>query len=52
MWGIYRFKQGFGGEFTPWIGAWDYPANRATYWGYTIAMPKVLNVMRRQYASG
>jgi len=52
MWGIYRFKQGFGGEFTPWIDAWDYPANRATYWGYTIAMPKVLNVMRRQYASG
>jgi hypothetical protein len=23
-----RFKQGFGGEFTPWIGAWDFPTNR------------------------
>ena len=28
MWGVYRFKQGFGGEFTPSIGAWDFPSNR------------------------
>lgn len=49
MWGVYRFKQGFGGEFTSWIGAWDYPTNRATYWGYTVAMPKLLDVMRRQH---
>ena len=49
MWGVYRFKQGFGGEFTPWIGAWDFPTNRAAYWGYTVAMPKVLDVMRRRY---
>ena len=33
MWGVYRFKQGFGGEFTPWIGAWDYPTNRADVLG-------------------
>ncbi len=26
MWGVYRFKQGFGGEFVPHIGAWDQPA--------------------------
>ena len=49
MWGVYRFKQGFGGEFTPWIGAWDFPTNRAAYWGYTVAMPKVLDVMRRRH---
>jgi peptidoglycan pentaglycine glycine transferase (the first glycine) len=52
MWGVYRFKQGFGGEFTPWIGAWDYPTNRAAYWGYTVAMPKVLDVMRRRHREG
>jgi lipid II:glycine glycyltransferase (peptidoglycan interpeptide bridge formation enzyme) len=48
MWGVYRFKQGFGGEFTPWIGAWDYPVHRAAYWAYTAAMPKVLDLMRRR----
>ena len=49
MWGVYRFKQGFGGEFTPWIGAWDFPTNRTAHWGYTVAMPKVLDVMRRRH---
>lgn len=49
LWGVFRFKQGFGGEFTPWIGAWDYPANRAAYWAYTVAMPKALAVMRRRH---
>jgi lipid II:glycine glycyltransferase (peptidoglycan interpeptide bridge formation enzyme) len=49
MWGVYRFKQGFGGEFTPWIGAWDYPISRAGYWGYTAAMSKMLDVMRRRH---
>ena len=24
MWGVYRFKQGFGGQFVQHIGAWDY----------------------------
>ena len=51
MWGVYRFKQGFGGEFTPWIGAWDYPVSQAGYWAYTIAMPKVLDRMRRRTRS-
>jgi peptidoglycan pentaglycine glycine transferase (the first glycine) len=51
MWGVYRFKQGFGGEFTPWIGAWDYPTNRAAYWSYTVAMPKVLDIMRRRHTT-
>jgi lipid II:glycine glycyltransferase (peptidoglycan interpeptide bridge formation enzyme) len=49
MWGVYRFKQGFGGEFTPGIGAWDYPTNRAAYWAYTVAMPKVLDLMRGRH---
>jgi peptidoglycan pentaglycine glycine transferase (the first glycine) len=52
MWGVFRFKQGFGGEFTPWIGAWDYPTGRAGYWAYTVAMPKVLEVMRRRHQVG
>ncbi len=49
MWGVYRFKQGFGGEFVPGIGAWDFPTNRAAYWGYTQAMPRLLDIARRRH---
>ncbi len=52
MWGVYRFKQGFGGTFTPWIGAWDFPARRAAYWAYSVAMPRVLAAMRRKQQAG
>lgn len=55
MWGVYRFKQGFGGEFVEHIGAWDFPTSRIGYWLYSSAMPRVLAVMRwlhwRQSAS-
>ncbi|MEJ5199037.1 MAG: peptidoglycan bridge formation glycyltransferase FemA/FemB family protein [Anaerolineae bacterium] len=49
MWGVYRFKQGFGGAFTSWIGAWDYPTTRLAYWGYAVAMPQLLALMRRRH---
>ncbi|MFO7743298.1 MAG: peptidoglycan bridge formation glycyltransferase FemA/FemB family protein [Anaerolineae bacterium] len=47
MWGVYRFKEGFGGEFVEHIGAWDYPPSGTVYWLYSVAMPRVLAVMRR-----
>jgi len=49
LWGVYRFKKGFGGEFVRHIGAWDFPASRLGYWLYTGVMPHVLAVMRRRY---
>jgi len=49
MWGVYRFKQGFGGQFVQHIGAWDWPASRPLYWLYTVAMPRVLDLMRRRH---
>jgi len=49
MWGVYRFKQGFGGQFVQRIGAWDYPTSRPLYWLYTTAMPHVLNLMRHRH---
>jgi lipid II:glycine glycyltransferase (peptidoglycan interpeptide bridge formation enzyme) len=49
MWGVYRFKQGFGGNLAQHIGAWDYPASRSLYWLYTVAMPRVLDLMRRRH---
>jgi peptidoglycan pentaglycine glycine transferase (the first glycine) len=49
LWGVYRFKGGFGGEFVRHIGAWDFPASRLGYWLYTSVMPRVLAAMRWAY---
>jgi len=49
MWGVYRFKVGFGGEFVPHIGAWDFPVSRSLYWLYSVAMPRVLERLRRRH---
>ncbi len=46
MWGVYRFKEGFGGDFVQHIGAWDYPRSDALYSVYTVAMPWLLAAMR------
>jgi len=46
MWGVYRFKKGFGSRFRAHIGAWDFPASPVGYWLYTRAMPRVLEGMR------
>ncbi len=46
MWGVYRFKQGFGAQVFHTIGAWDYPARPMMYWLYSIALPRFLAIMR------
>ncbi|MEZ4769641.1 MAG: peptidoglycan bridge formation glycyltransferase FemA/FemB family protein [Caldilineales bacterium] len=38
MWGVWRFKEGFGARFAPHIGAWDYPVSSTQYRLYTDAM--------------
>lgn len=48
MWGVWRFKRGFGGEVVRHIGAWDYPVNGLLYRLYTRAMPRVLAWMKRR----
>jgi len=47
MWGVYRFKDGFGGTVVRHIGAWDYAPFPALYWAYERLMPRVLGAMRR-----
>ena len=37
MWGVYRFKEGFGARFVRTLGAWDYPARRPASTGSTRA---------------
>ena len=31
LWGVYRFKQGFGGQVVRYTGAWDLPYSRIGY---------------------
>ncbi len=46
--GVFRFKQGFGGEVVRTLGAWDYPINPVGYRLYTSVLPRVLDVLRRR----
>jgi lipid II:glycine glycyltransferase (peptidoglycan interpeptide bridge formation enzyme) len=36
LWGVYRFKRGFGGELVRSAGAWDRPYNKSLYWIYRL----------------
>jgi len=47
MWGVYRFKRGFGGEVIRTIGAWDYPVKPLVYKVYTRLLPMMLNALRK-----
>jgi lipid II:glycine glycyltransferase (peptidoglycan interpeptide bridge formation enzyme) len=31
MWGVFRFKEGFGGQVIVTLGAWDYPPSALWY---------------------
>jgi lipid II:glycine glycyltransferase (peptidoglycan interpeptide bridge formation enzyme) len=48
MWGVWRFKEGLGAQFTPHIGAYDYPTSRLLYWAYTTLLPAYLGWLRRR----
>src|SRR5512143_2892461 len=49
MWGVYKFKEGLGGNFAEHVGAYDFVASRFWYWIYSVIMPKLLNVMRQRH---
>jgi len=40
LWGVYRFKRGFGGEVRRAAGAWDKVYNRAAYWAYQLLIAR------------
>jgi lipid II:glycine glycyltransferase (peptidoglycan interpeptide bridge formation enzyme) len=46
MWGVYRFKEGLGGEVVRTLGAYDFAPNKFWYSMYADVMPRVLNFMR------
>lgn len=46
LYGLYRFKKGFNGEFTEFVGEWDYVYSPFFYWLWTKALPLYLKVIR------
>ena len=46
MWGVFRFKQGLGGDVVRTIGAWDFTPKPWLYKLYSEIIPRVLDVMR------
>ena len=46
MWGVYRFKEGLGGEVIRTLGAYDFAPTKLWYKLYTEVMPRLLDVMR------
>ncbi|MCX8062623.1 MAG: aminoacyltransferase [Anaerolineales bacterium] len=46
MYGVYRFKIGFGGETVQYIGAWDFPVSRIKYRFYQEVLPRYLRILR------
>jgi len=48
LWGVYRFKDGFGGRVVRTIGAWDYPARPLIFRLYSQILPGILSWMRKK----
>jgi peptidoglycan pentaglycine glycine transferase (the first glycine) len=48
MWGVFRFKEGLGGQVVRTPGAWDYPVQPFLYDAYTRILPRLLDFLRRR----
>ena len=48
LWGVYRFKDGFGGQVVRTLGAWDFPVRPLIYHIYSQILPRILGWMRRR----
>jgi len=48
LWGVYRFKDGFGGRVVRTLGAWDYPVRPLVYRLYSQVLPRILGWMHRR----
>jgi lipid II:glycine glycyltransferase (peptidoglycan interpeptide bridge formation enzyme) len=48
LWGVYRFKEGLGGQVHRYLGAWDLPLNRMLYQLYSRTIPGLLDIMRNR----
>ncbi|MBN2550987.1 MAG: peptidoglycan bridge formation glycyltransferase FemA/FemB family protein [Anaerolineales bacterium] len=48
LWGVFRFKEGLGGQVARHLGAWDLPVQPLFYRLYTRTLPRLLDFMRRR----
>jgi peptidoglycan pentaglycine glycine transferase (the first glycine) len=48
LFGVFKFKEGLGGEVVRTLGAWDYPARPRLYWLVNTILPRVLGILRKQ----
>jgi lipid II:glycine glycyltransferase (peptidoglycan interpeptide bridge formation enzyme) len=46
LWGVYRFKEGLGGQVIRTLGAWDFAPSPLWYKMYSEIIPRMLDVMR------
>jgi peptidoglycan pentaglycine glycine transferase (the first glycine) len=46
LWGVYRFKLGFGAATVRHLGAWDYAPSPIRYRAYHGLLPRILNITR------
>ena len=46
MWGVFRFKEGLGGQVVRTLGAWDFAPSPLLYRMYSEIIPRLLDVMR------
>ncbi|MEW6569111.1 MAG: peptidoglycan bridge formation glycyltransferase FemA/FemB family protein [Chloroflexota bacterium] len=46
MWGVYRFKEGFGARLVRTLGAWDFTARPVLYGLYSLLLPRLLDILR------
>lgn len=47
LYGLYRFKRGFGGEFTEFIGEFDLVIHRPLYYAWEVLLPRFRKMRRR-----
>jgi len=48
LWGVYHFKDGFGGQVIRTLGAWDCPMRPLIYRLYSQVLPSILGWMRKR----
>lgn len=46
LWGVWRFKSGFGADVVRHIGAWDYAPRRFWYWLFTAVVPRYVALLQ------
>ncbi|PQV64794.1 Lipid II:glycine glycyltransferase (Peptidoglycan interpeptide bridge formation enzyme) [Abditibacterium utsteinense] len=45
--GLVKFKTGFGAEMTRYIGEYDLPLDKLSYWAWTSARPKAVTLLKK-----